>query len=100
MIELLSARMPPFTDHRESLMQLRPRHLSQIATLANIESLSISQLRHQLVEHYDYFFGPLRAEEVPSDISIRKPWVVGMLIDLIQARRDWLHRRAQLESMY
>jgi hypothetical protein len=47
MTDLLGATMPPLTEKRESLVQLRPRHLNLIEILADTPHLSIEQLQHQ-----------------------------------------------------
>ena len=95
MIDLLGAKMPEIPDTPHGLMQLRQRHVNLIGILADCDWLSMDQMRTQLIEHYEYFFGPLRLQSpaVPSD-EFRKAWVVMSVCDLIQAR--WLERYKML----
>jgi hypothetical protein len=80
---------------------LRDNALTQPATVHDpvnvVRHGRSEQMRKQLIENYEYFFGPLRlkSEAVPSD-EFRKAWVVSSVCDLIQARRDWVRRYAQL----
>jgi hypothetical protein len=93
-IDLLCRRMPEPDTH--GIMKLKQRHLNMVGILADCDHLDMKQMHHQLVTHYDYFFGPLTVRPaVPSD-DFRKSWVASMVCDLIEARRWWLKRYAQL----
>jgi hypothetical protein len=81
--------MLPFTRKRESLMQLRPRHLVWVEELGIREHYDRAGMHEYMCAHYDALFGPLRrpkSEEVPSD-RFRKSWMIGNLLDLVEARR-------------
>lgn len=84
---------------RESLMQLMPRHLKWIETLANrpsrIEGPGVRPRYHRsdmlefFVEHYDRYFTCLRGSKVkavPSD-EVRKFVMISRLLDLVDERR-------------
>jgi hypothetical protein len=93
-IDLLSRRMPEPDTH--GIMTLKQRHLNMVEVLAVCNHLSMEQMHHQLVEHYDYFFGPLTVRPaVPMD-EFRKSWVASMVCELVEARRWWLQRYKQL----
>jgi hypothetical protein len=77
---------------RTSLMQLRYRHLEKIDRIARRPHFDRADMHDFLLENYDRLFGPLRrpkTKEVPSD-QFRKSWMVGLLLDRVQARRDEL----------
>ena len=92
---LLCAQMPPPTKKRESLMQLRPRMLDHIDSMARSDR-TIADLRMVLCKNYVHFFGRLRPKNktVPSD-ELRREIMVAQLLDLVQDRRWWLRRYAQ-----
>jgi hypothetical protein len=77
-------------------MQLRPRNLDHVDSMARSDR-SIADLRMVLCKNYVHFFGRLRpkARTVPSD-ELRQEIMVAQLLDLVQDRRDWLQRYAQL----
>jgi hypothetical protein len=80
---------------RESLTQLRHRHLEKIDRIARRAHYDRAGYQEYLVEHYDRLFGALRgskAKEVPSD-QFRKWWMIGMLLDRVDARRAYFKRR-------
>jgi hypothetical protein len=80
---------------RESLMQLRHRHLEKVDRIAKRSDYDRESYRKFMLENYNRLFGPLRrpkANEVPSD-QFRKLWMVGMLLDRVQERRKYLKRR-------
>ena len=78
-----------------SLTQLTHRHLEKIDRIARREDYDREGYQEYLVEHYDRLFGPLRgskAKEVASD-QFRKWWMVGLLLDRVDARRAYFKKR-------
>jgi hypothetical protein len=83
-------KMPPYNSPRESLMQLRDRHLGWIDDLGHREKYNRSNMHSYMMEHYDSMFGPLRRPKrnaVPSD-ELRKSFMVSDLLDLVETRRE------------
>jgi hypothetical protein len=79
---------PPKTAKRESLMELRWRHLDHVDSMARGNS-SPAELRKTLRKNFEHFFGRLRKrrrDEVPSD-ELRKDWMVLQIVDLVEERR-------------
>jgi hypothetical protein len=92
MSDLLHAKIPPIAKRRESLMQLRLRHLEKVDRVAKRANYNRADMHELLLTNYDRLFGPLRrpkTKEVPSD-AFRKSWMIGNLLDIIEARRDEL----------
>jgi hypothetical protein len=86
---------PPKTAKRESLMELRWRHLDHVDSMARGNS-SLADLRQTLRKNYEHFFGRLRKrrrDEVPSD-ALRKDWMVLQIVDLVEQRRADLEEEA------
>jgi hypothetical protein len=50
-------KMPPYNSPRESLMQLRDRHLGWIDDLGHREKYNRSNMHSYMMEHYDSMFG-------------------------------------------
>ena len=79
---------PPKTAKRESLCQLRWRHLDSVDSLARGNSTR-AELRETLCNNFEHFFGRLRRrrrDEVPSD-KLRQNFMVFAILDLVEARR-------------
>jgi hypothetical protein len=92
--------MPPFTRKRESLMQLRPRHLEKVDRIARRAYYDRADMHEFLLQNYDRLFGILRrprSKEVPMD-AFRKSWMVDRLLDLVEARRDEYARERSSRS--
>jgi hypothetical protein len=90
--------MPPFTQKRESLMQLRPRHLVWVEELGIRETYDRSDMHEFMTTNYNLLFAPLRrpkSREVPMD-AFRKSWMVSCLLDLVEGRRDEYARERSL----
>ena len=86
---------PPKTAKRESLMELRWRHLDHVDSMAR-GNLTRAALRNTLRKNYEHFFGRLRKrrrDEVPSD-ELRKDWMVLQIVDLVAGRRAELEEEA------
>ena len=79
---------PPKTAKRESLMELRWRHLDHVDSMAR-GNASRAELRKTLCNNFEHFFGPLRrrrTDEVPSD-KLRQNFMVFAILDLVDERR-------------
>jgi hypothetical protein len=80
---------------RKSLTELRHRHLEKIDRIARRADYDRADYQEYLVENYDRLFGALRgskAKEVPAD-QFRKWWMVGLLLDRVDARRSYFKSR-------
>jgi hypothetical protein len=92
--------MPPFTRERESLMQLRPRHLIWVEEIGISETYDRGEMHDYMMENYDRLFGPLRrpkSREVPSD-QFRKSVMISTLLDLAESRREEYARERSSRS--
>jgi hypothetical protein len=83
--------MPPFNfGLRESLMELRPRHLLMVEEYGHTEvGYNRDALHDYFLLHWNRLFGTLRrskAVEVPSD-QLRKEVMIARLLDLIEGRQ-------------
>ncbi len=88
--ERVHPEMPPFTKKRESLMQLRPRHLLWVEELGIRENYDRADMHEYMLTNWNFLFGTLRrskSRETPMD-AFRKSWMVSQLLDLVDARRD------------
>jgi hypothetical protein len=89
-------QMVAFDRKRRSLMHLRPRHLVWVEELGIREHYNRSDMHDFMLENYNTLFGPLRrpkSKEVPSD-RFRKSWMIGNLLDLVEARRAEIEQEA------
>jgi hypothetical protein len=97
--ERLFPEMPPFTRKRESLMQLRPRHLVWVEELGHRrEDFDRSYWHDYMLTNYNRLFGRIRSKhkEVPSD-AFRKSMMISNLLDLVEARRaEYAAERASI----
>jgi hypothetical protein len=83
-------KMPPFNMPREGFMQLRNRHLDVVRDYGAADTYNRDELGKHFLTNYHKLFGPLRrskAKEVPSD-ELRKIFMIGSLLDLIELRRE------------
>ena len=81
---------------RESLCQLRWKHLQHVDSMACDPDYNRSELHDKLLGNFDYFFGRLRRrrrDEVPSD-QLRRCLMVSQILDQVDARRAWLEQAA------
>ncbi len=83
--------MPHFNfGPRESLTELRPRHLHMVEEFGFRREYDRDALREYFTVNWYRLFGPLRkskALEVPSD-QFRKELMIHQLLDLIELRRE------------
>jgi hypothetical protein len=83
--------MPSFNfGKRDSLMELRPRHLTQVEEIGVREHYVRSAMQDYMEANYDRLFGPLRrpkSRETPID-AFRKRLMIFRLLDLIELRRE------------
>jgi hypothetical protein len=80
---------PHKTAKRESLMQLRWRHLDHVQTMA-VSDATIPELQAHLTQNFDWFFGPIRKrkrDRVPSDAT-REMIMVWQILNRVQERRN------------
>jgi hypothetical protein len=93
--------MPTFNfGKRESLTELRPRHLLLVEELGLALRYSRSRTHRRMIANYDELFGPLRdreGEAQPSD-AFRKELMVRELLDLIDMRRAEISDRERREA--
>jgi len=85
---------PHRTAKRDSLMELRWRHLDQVDSMARGDS-SLDELYATLLKNFEHFYGPLRKrkrDEVPSDAT-RRAIMIMQIVNLVE------ERRAELESV-
>jgi hypothetical protein len=83
-------KMPPFNSPRESLMQLRNRHLDVIRDYGCEDTYDRREVEAYFMANYNKLFGPLRrskAKEIPSD-ELRKSLLITQLLNLIELRRE------------
>jgi hypothetical protein len=91
----LADRIPLYPSRRakrESLCQLRWRHLQSVTAMARDPDYDRDETMAKLLGNYEWFFGRLRfrrRDEVPSD-SLRKFFIVSAILDQVDARRAWL----------
>lgn len=74
---------------RKSLTELRPRHLTWVAELADDENYDRSKAFDYLMKNYTKWFGHLRfrkAAEVPSD-RWQKAIMISRLLDMVETRK-------------
>lgn len=79
---------PPRWAKRESLMELRWKHLDHVDDMASREFDRAETFRI-LRNNYEHFYGrlrKLRRDEVPSDEQ-RKDRIVNAILDIVEARR-------------
>jgi len=79
---------PPKTAKRESLCELRWRHLDHVDDIARRDTPRAETMK-VLLRNYEWFYGPLRKrrrDAVPSD-QLRKFFVVSNILDQVDARR-------------
>jgi hypothetical protein len=77
-------------------MQLRPRNVDNVDSMARRDR-SIADLHTVLCKNYVRFFGRLRPKtRTVLSGELRQEIMVDQLLDLVQARRWWLQRYAQL----
>jgi hypothetical protein len=84
--------MPPFNNApRESMMELRPRHLLMVEEHGHQKhGYNRKALGDYFLQNYNRLFGTIRkskAREVPSD-QFRKELIIHRLLDLIELRRE------------
>lgn len=75
---------------RQSLTELRPRHLEWVEEIGIRPDYDRSEMYDYMMFHYDRMFGPLRrprSKAVPSD-TWRKGMMVSRLLSLIELRRE------------
>ncbi len=80
---------PPKTAKRESLMELRWRHLQSVTAMA-MSDATIPELQATLTQNFNWFFGPIRKrkrDRVPSD-SLREDIMVWQILNRVQECRD------------
>jgi hypothetical protein len=86
---------PAKTAKRQSLCELRWRHLQSVSTMARSND-SRADLFKVLRGNYEHFFGRLRRrrrDEVPSD-ELRKDFIVHNILDQVDARRAEIEEEA------
>jgi hypothetical protein len=86
---------PPTTAKRESLFQLRWRHLDHVDSMAR-DNTPRAETMKILCDNYEHFYGRLRKrrrDEVPSD-QLRKFFIVSNILDQVDARRAELEEDA------
>jgi hypothetical protein len=73
---------------RESLMELRPHHLTIVELLARRRHYVRFDQHRFMLENWNRIFGALRpkAKSPPSD-GLRKSLMISRLLDLVDARR-------------
>jgi hypothetical protein len=100
----LADRIPLYphrTAKKESLCQLRWRHLQHVTTMARDPSYDRDETEKKLLQNFEYFFGRLRKrrrDEVPSD-SLRRYFMVNNILNQVDARRAWLEEQADRDSI-
>jgi hypothetical protein len=92
--------MPPFNFRpRDSLTELRPRHLHMVDEFGFRREYDRDALQEYFTVNWYWLFGPLRrskAHEVTSD-QFRKELMIHRLLDLIELRREeYANERAGL----
>src|SRR5882672_6691066 len=85
---------PHRTAKRDSLCELRWRHLDQVDSMARGNE-TLDELYAVLLKNFEHFYGRLRKrrrDEVPSD-ALRREIMVMNIINLVE------ERRAEIEAM-
>jgi hypothetical protein len=76
-------------EKRDSLMELRPRHLCWVEEIGIREHYDRSVMQNYMEANYNRMFGPLRpkARATPMDAFYKK-LMIFRLLDLIELRRE------------